>query len=83
MYVDEVDIPYCFDLQTIPNPGIGKILVSGATGYIGGRLVKELMIRGYEIRILVRSDSPDHCKRWPGVEIAVGDALDLQHEFIK
>ncbi|MBU8893593.1 MAG: SDR family oxidoreductase [Bacteroidales bacterium] len=75
----EAETSYCIDLQTIPNPEIGKILVSGTTGYIGGRLVKELMMRGYEIRILVRSDSPDHSMRWPGAEIFVGDALNYEN----
>ncbi|MDA3954598.1 MAG: SDR family oxidoreductase [Bacteroidales bacterium] len=72
------DIPYCVDLKTIPKPEIGTILVSGATGYIGGRLVKELLIRGYHLRLLVRSASPDHAKRWPDSEIVVGDALDYE-----
>lgn len=78
MDMNDVDIPYCIDLQTIPKPEIGTILVSGATGYIGGRLVKELLIRGYHIRILVRSASPDHSKRWPNSEIVVGDALNYE-----
>lgn len=73
----DTDIPYCFDLPTIPRPEIGKILVTGATGYIGGRLVQELKIRGYEIRILVRSESPEDDKHQAvGVEVVVGDALD-------
>ncbi|KKL10623.1 hypothetical protein LCGC14_2553970, partial [marine sediment metagenome] len=73
----ETEIPYCFDLPTTPRPEIGKILVTGATGYVGGRLVHELLNRGYEIRILVRAGSPDHKVRWPGVEVVTGDALDM------
>jgi len=55
-----------------------KILVTGATGYIGGRLVRELMIRGYTLRVLVRSESSEHSILWPGVEIIVGDALNYK-----
>ena len=39
---------------SIPRPELGKILVTGATGYIGGRLVPELLARGYTVRIMVR-----------------------------
>ena len=70
-----IDELYCTDLPTKPEPEIGKILVTGATGYIGGRLVPELIARGYKVRILVRKSSPELIKRWPGVEVFVGDAL--------
>jgi uncharacterized protein YbjT (DUF2867 family) len=68
---------YCRDLETLPQPGLGKILVTGATGYIGGRLVPELLDRGYDVRIMVRAFSPEYEERWPGVEVVRGDALDL------
>jgi len=32
-----------------------KVLVTGATGYVGGRLVPELLAAGYDVRCLVRS----------------------------
>ncbi|NQT94134.1 MAG: DUF2867 domain-containing protein [Lentisphaerae bacterium] len=67
---------FCDDLPTRPQPEIGKILVTGATGYIGGRLVPELLIRGYNVRVMVRAASPEHQERWPEAEIAVADALD-------
>jgi uncharacterized protein YbjT (DUF2867 family) len=67
---------YCRDLKTQPNPQRGKILVTGATGYIGGRLVPELLDRGYDVRVMVRASSPEIEKRWPGVEVVAGDALD-------
>ncbi|HIB65835.1 MAG TPA: NAD-dependent epimerase/dehydratase family protein, partial [Phycisphaerales bacterium] len=31
-----------------------KILVTGATGYVGGRLIPRLLERGHEVRVLVR-----------------------------
>jgi nucleoside-diphosphate-sugar epimerase len=56
---------FCHDLHTRPKPEIGKILVTGATAYIGGRLVPELPARGYDVRVMVRTASPEHKERWP------------------
>jgi uncharacterized protein YbjT (DUF2867 family) len=66
----------CQDLPSRPQPELGTILVTGATGYIGGRLVPELLARGYRVRIMVRTTSEEHRDRWPGAEVAVADALD-------
>jgi uncharacterized protein YbjT (DUF2867 family) len=68
---------FCADLPTTPRPEMGKILVTGATGYIGGRLVPELLDRGYTVIIMVRRPSPELAELWPDVDMAVADALDL------
>jgi uncharacterized protein YbjT (DUF2867 family) len=53
------------------------ILVTGATGYIGGRLVPRLLDAGYAVRCLVRDPVRLQGRPWLGrVETAVGDALD-------
>ncbi len=67
--------PFCYNLPTKPDPETGIVLVTGATGYIGGRLVPELCNRGYKVRVLVRSKSPEHVELWPDAEIIVGDVL--------
>lgn len=67
---------FCHDLPSTPVPEIGKILVTGATGYIGGRLIPELLHRGYDVRIMVRAMSPEYEERWPGAEIVVADVLE-------
>jgi uncharacterized protein YbjT (DUF2867 family) len=65
----------CSDLNTSPRPGLGTILVAGATGYVGGRLVPELLARGYKVRVMARVDSVECEGRWPEAETVVADAL--------
>ena len=67
---------FCRDLSSIPVPSLGPVLVTGATGYIGGRLVPELLARGYRVRAMVRAPSREHAERWPAAEIVVADAAD-------
>ncbi len=69
---------YCDELKSTPKPEKGIILVTGATGYIGGRLVPELLRRKYRVRVMVRSYSHDYNLRWPGAEIVESDALDRE-----
>ena len=53
------------------------ILVTGATGYIGGRLVPRLIREGRRVRVLVRSRKRALSRPWSDqVEIAVGDVLN-------
>lgn len=52
------------------------ILVTGATGYIGGRLVPRLLEKGYRVRCLVRDPNRLRGRDWyDQVEIAEGDLL--------
>lgn len=52
------------------------ILVTGATGYVGGRLVPRLLEAGYRVRVLVRDPARLHGRPWLGkVEVITGDAL--------
>jgi uncharacterized protein YbjT (DUF2867 family) len=52
-----------------------KVLVIGGTGNVGGAVVKELLTRGAQIRVLARK-RPEEGKLPSGVEIAIGDLLD-------
>ncbi len=52
-------------------------LVTGATGYIGGRLVGRLLGRGHRVRVLVRDASRVQGREWADqVEVVEGDLLD-------
>ena len=64
------------DLPTRPRPRAERVLVSGASGYIGGRLVPELVARNYQVRTMVRADVGVSGARWPEVEAVAADALD-------
>jgi uncharacterized protein YbjT (DUF2867 family) len=57
------------------------VLVTGSTGYVGGRLVPKLLESGYRVRALGRSTGK--LKARPGanhplVELAAGDVLDYE-----
>jgi uncharacterized protein YbjT (DUF2867 family) len=66
---------FCIDLPTQPVSGAGKILVTGASGYIGGRLVNELLERGYQVRVIIRGNADHYQELWPQAEIIVADVL--------
>ncbi|MFC4628392.1 SDR family oxidoreductase [Promicromonospora alba] len=53
----------------------GQVLVTGATGYIGGRLVPELLSAGYRVRVLARHPERISSRDWADdVEVFAGDA---------
>ena len=55
------------------NPSAHKIFIAGGTGYMGRRLVAELLKRGHSVRALVRKGSEG--KLPPGCAAVAGDAL--------
>jgi len=55
-----------------------KVLVTGATGFIGGNLARRLCQRGYEVRALVRPEANTSTIDGTGVERITGDILDRE-----
>ena len=56
------------------------ILITGATGYVGGRLVPALLAAGYRVRAMGRNLEKLGCRPWVShdrVELVQGDVLDL------
>ncbi|MEJ2542154.1 MAG: NAD(P)H-binding protein [Gemmatimonadota bacterium] len=54
-----------------------NVLVTGATGYIGGRLVPLLLARGHSVSVLVRDARRLASKPWANeAEVVQGDAHD-------
>jgi uncharacterized protein YbjT (DUF2867 family) len=52
------------------------VLVSGATGYVGGRLVPRLLDAGHRVRCLVRDPTRLQGREWlPRVDVVAGDVL--------
>ncbi|MDX2437423.1 MAG: NAD(P)H-binding protein, partial [Acidobacteriota bacterium] len=51
-----------------------KVLVTGATGYVGGRLVPRLLERGHDVRVMVRDPARIAGRDWSDdVEVVKGD----------
>lgn len=60
-------------------PAGAKIAVTGATGYVGTRLVPRLAAAGYRVRCLVRSPRKLADRPWygdPSIEVAQADLID-------
>ncbi len=54
-----------------------RIVVTGATGYIGGRLIERLLDGGHEVRALVRSAERAAARPWSGrVQVVEADLLE-------
>jgi nucleoside-diphosphate-sugar epimerase len=53
-----------------------RVLVTGATGRVGSRLVPRLLQRGDTVRVLVRRKEQAESFRQPGVEAVLGDLLE-------
>lgn len=68
--------PFEYKLPTAPCPDVGTILVTGASGYVGGRLIPVLLQRGYTVRAMVRKPSPQLKQQWPELELMEADAMN-------
>ena len=53
------------------------VLIAGATGYVGGELLKKLLDAGYTLRCLARRPEALRAKALPGLEVVEGDVLSF------
>lgn len=55
------------------------LLVTGATGYVGGRLIPLLLAAGHRVRVLARDPARLQGRPWLAqVEVVQGDVLQAQ-----
>ncbi len=60
-----------------PTPDSGRVLVAGSTGYVGRRLVPELLAAGWQVRCMARRPEELDSERWrDSVEVVGGDVMD-------
>ena len=63
----------------MPDTRHKPILVTGATGYVAGRLIPLLLSAGYPVRAMGRSIEKMAARPWgrdPGIELVTGDIMD-------
>lgn len=63
-------------MQTGTTTTFSPILLTGATGYVGGRLLKVLEENGYRVRCLARRPEFLRAKVATSTEVVAGDVLD-------
>jgi dihydroflavonol-4-reductase len=54
-----------------------RVLLTGATGFVGGHLLQALLAQGAEVRCLVRESSPRRNLEGLSVDVATGDLRDV------
>jgi uncharacterized protein YbjT (DUF2867 family) len=65
------------DHERSDNPETSRVLLTGATGYIGGRLWRLLERQGYRVRCLARRPEVLRQKVGPSTDVVAGDVLNL------
>jgi nucleoside-diphosphate-sugar epimerase len=53
-----------------------RALVTGATGFAGGHLARQMQKEGHAVRVLARASQKAHARASEGFEIATGDLAD-------
>jgi uncharacterized protein YbjT (DUF2867 family) len=66
-------------------PAVGRVLLTGATGYVGGRLLRKLEESGRTVRCMVRRPEALSGRTAEQTEVVHGDVLepDSLHEALE
>lgn len=72
----EADLAKMVYLEKYPIKYTSKVLVTGASGFIGRHLVRRLLTENQRIRILVRREPPVEWINDPRIEVVLGDLGD-------
>lgn len=65
--------------SAVPDASLVRVVVTGATGYVGGRLVPRLLDAGYAVRCIVRTPAKLRDRLWfshARLEVVRGDLSD-------
>ena len=62
--------------NAVSNPETSLVLLTGASGYVGGHLLRSLEGQGYRVRCLARRPEALREKAGPSTEVVAGDVLD-------
>ena len=62
-------------MTEVSNRAATHVLLTGATGYVGGRLLKELEKQGYRVRCITRRPEHVHSRISDSTEVVQGDVL--------
>lgn len=52
------------------------VLITGGSGFVGGRLIQHLTARGFTVRVLARTSQAAHCVEALGAQAVLGDLDD-------
>ena len=76
MNKSEIMVVSTLTVNPAANPGTSLILLTGASGYIGGRLLRSLEDQGYRVRCVARRPDILKQKVGPSTDVVAGDVLD-------
>ena len=67
-----------FEQSSIPAPAARLVLLTGVSGYVGGRLLPALVARGLRVRCLARRPDYIRARVTEGSEVVAGDVMDRE-----
>src|SRR5205085_6737769 len=69
-------LSYSHDVLSVSSPSAARVAVLGASGYVGGRLLRPLLDAGYQVRAIARRPEYLVARVPAAIEVVRGDAFD-------